>query len=130
MVGASKRPGTVGNDIFRNLLFNEFRGTVYPINPKADEILGRKAYKSVKDVPGDIDVAVFAVPAKFCIQALEEVGEKGIPGAIMIPSGFAETGETALQAELVATARRRSWAPSSPSSGSVRWIGRKPHSAW
>ena len=70
---------------------------VYPINPKADEILGKKAYKSVKDVPGEIDIAVFAVPAKFCVGAMEEVGEKGIPGAIMIPSGFAEVGETELQ---------------------------------
>ncbi|HBD35816.1 MAG TPA: hypothetical protein DC084_19765, partial [Cupriavidus sp.] len=50
------------------------------------------AYKSVLDVPGDVDVAVFAIPAKFVAQALEEVGKKGIPGAVLIPSGFAETG--------------------------------------
>ncbi len=106
VIGASDSAGKIGNAVMKNLIDGGYRGEIYPINPKADEILGRKAYKSVKDVPGDIDVAVFAVPAKFCIQALEEVGEKGIPGAIMIPSGFAETGETALQAELVATARR------------------------
>ena len=90
----------------KNLIDGGYAGEIYPINPKADEILGKKAYKSVKDIPGDVDVAVFAVPAKFCIQALAEVGEKGIPGAVMIPSGFAETGETELQAELVATARK------------------------
>jgi len=106
VIGASDSAGKIGNAVMKNLIDGGYRGEIYPINPKADEILGRKAYTSVKDVPGDIDVAVFAVPAKFCIQALEEVGEKGIPGAIMIPSGFAETGETALQAELVATARR------------------------
>jgi acetyl coenzyme A synthetase (ADP forming)-like protein len=106
VIGASDSAGKIGNAVMKNLIDGGYRGEIYPINPKADEILGRKAYKSVKDVPGDIDVAVFAVPAKFCIQALDEVGEKGIPGAIMIPSGFAETGETALQAELVATARR------------------------
>ena len=106
VIGASDSAGKIGNAVMKNLIDGGYAGEIYPINPKADEILERKAYKSVKDVPGDIDVAVFAVPAKFCIQALEEVGEKGIPGAIMIPSGFAETGETALQAELVATARR------------------------
>jgi acyl-CoA synthetase (NDP forming) len=90
----------------KNLIDGGYAGEIYPINPKADEILGKKAYKSVKDIQGDVDVAVFAVPAKFCIQALVEVGEKGIPGAVMIPSGFAETGETELQAELVATARK------------------------
>ena len=106
VIGASDSAGKIGNAVMKNLIDGGYRGEIYPINPKADAILGRKAYKSVKDIPGEVDVAVFAVPAKFCIQALEEVGEKGIPGAIMIPSGFAEIGETALQAELVATARR------------------------
>ena len=64
--------------------------------------MGKKAYKSVKDVPGVIDVAVFAIPAKFVAQALIEVGEKKIPGAVLIPSGFAETGNVAGQEELVA----------------------------
>ena len=106
VIGASDSAGKIGNAVMKNLIDGGYAGEIYPINPKADEILGKKAYKSVKDIPGEVDVAVFAVPAKFCVQALEEVGEKGIPGAIMIPSGFAETGETALQAELVATARR------------------------
>src|SRR5947207_1659975 len=68
--------------------------------------MGRKAYKSVKDVPGVIDVAVFAIPAKFVAQALTEVGEKKIPGAVLIPSGFAETGNVQGQEELVAIARK------------------------
>jgi acyl-CoA synthetase (NDP forming) len=79
---------------------------IYPIHPKAQEILGYKAYKSVKDVPGIIDVAVFAIPAKFVAQALTEVGEKQIPGAVLIPSGFAETGNVAGQEEIVAVARK------------------------
>ena len=54
--------------------------------------MGRKAYKSVKDVPATIDVAVFAIPAKFVAGALVECGEKKIAGAVLIPSGFAETG--------------------------------------
>jgi len=106
VIGASDSAGKIGNSVMKNLIDGGYPGEIYPINPKADEILGKKAYKSVKDIPGDVDVAVFAVPAKFCIQALTEVGEKGIPGAIMIPSGFAETGETELQEELLATARK------------------------
>jgi acetyl coenzyme A synthetase (ADP forming)-like protein len=105
VIGASDAEGKIGNSVMKNIINGGYQGDLYPINPKADEILGLKAYKSVKDVPGDIDVAVFAVPAKFCVAAMKEVGEKGISGAIMIPSGFAEVGEHELQDELVAAAR-------------------------
>ncbi len=105
VIGASDTEGKIGNSVMKNIINGGYKGELYPINPKADEILGKKAYKSVKDVPGDIDVAVFAVPAKFCVAAMKEVGEKGIPGAVMIPSGFAEVGEHELQDELVAAAR-------------------------
>ena len=106
VVGASDGEGKIGNSVMKNIINGGYAGELYPINPKADEILGKKAYKSVKDVPGAIDVAVFAVPARFCAGAMEEVGEKGIPGAIMIPSGFAEVGETEAQDALLAVARR------------------------
>ena len=106
VIGASEGEGKIGNSVMKNIINGGYQGELYPINPKADEILGKKAYKSVKDVPGEIDVAVFAVPAKFCVAAMEEVGEKGIPGAVMIPSGFAEVGEHELQDELVAAARK------------------------
>jgi acyl-CoA synthetase (NDP forming) len=68
--------------------------------------MGYKAYKSVKDVPGNIDVAVFAIPAKLVAQALTEVGEKGIPGAVLIPSGFAETGNVEGQREIQEIGRK------------------------
>ncbi len=68
--------------------------------------MGRKVYKSVKDVPGAIDVAVFCIPAKFVAQALIEVGEKKIPGAVLIPSGFAETGNVEGQKEIQAIGRK------------------------
>src|SRR4030095_3620024 len=77
-----------------------------PINPSAAEIMGRKAYKSVKDVPGTIDVAVFAIPAKFVAAALIEGGEEGIPGAVLIPSGFAETGNVEGQKEIQEIGRK------------------------
>ena len=106
VVGASNEQGKIGNSVMRNLVDGGFPGEIHPVNPRADDILGRKAYKSVTDVPGEVDVAVFAIPAKFVAAALEEVGRKGIPNAVLIPSGFAETGEQELQDEIVAIGER------------------------
>src|SRR4051794_24410286 len=100
VIGASAEDGKIGNSVMKNLINGGYQGAIYPINPSAAEIMGRKAYKSVKDVPGKIDVAVFAIPAKFVAQALIEVGEKKIPGAVLIPSGFAETGNVEGQKEI------------------------------
>ena len=106
VIGASSEEGKIGNAVMKNLVDGGYRGAIYPINPKADEILGKECFKSVKDIPGKVDIAVFAIPAKFVAQALAEVGEKGIVGAILIPSGFAEIGEAELQNEVVAVARK------------------------
>jgi acetyl coenzyme A synthetase (ADP forming)-like protein len=106
VIGASSEDGKIGNSVMKNLINGGYQGNIYPIHPKADEILGRKAYKSVKDVPGNIDVAVFAIPAKFVAQALVECGEKKIPGAVLIPSGFAETGNVEGQREIQEIGRK------------------------
>ena len=106
VIGASAEDGKIGNSVMKNLINGGYRGAIYPIHPKAQEILGRKAYPSVLDVLEEIDVAVFAIPAKFCAAAMDEVGRKKIPGAVMIPSGFAEIGEQALQDELLAVAHK------------------------
>ncbi|RAS70917.1 acetyl coenzyme A synthetase (ADP forming)-like protein [Lentzea atacamensis] len=106
VIGASNEEGKIGNSVMKNLVNGGFQGEIHPINPKADEILERKAFASIGDVPGDVDVAVFAIPAKFVPAALEEVGRKGVAGAIMIPSGFGETGNQELQDEIVSIARK------------------------
>jgi acetyl coenzyme A synthetase (ADP forming)-like protein len=106
VIGASSEAGKIGNSVMKNLINGGYKGAIYPIHPSADEILGLKAYKSVKDVPGEIDVAVFAIPAKVVAKALIEVGEKKIAGAVLIPSGFAETGNVAGQNELVEIGRK------------------------
>ena len=106
VIGASAEDGKIGNSVMKNLINGGYDGKIYPIHPKAQEIMGRKAYKSVKDVPGAIDVAVFAIPAKFVAQALVECGEKKIPGAVLIPSGFAETGNVEGQLEIQAIGRK------------------------
>jgi len=106
VIGASAETGKIGNSIMKNLINGGYQGAIYPIHPSATEILGKKAYKTVKDVAGVIDVAVFAIPAKFVAQALTECGEKKIPGAVLIPSGFAETGNVVGQEEVVAVGRK------------------------
>ncbi|WP_329061278.1 acetate--CoA ligase family protein [Amycolatopsis sp. NBC_01480] len=106
VIGASAEAGKIGNSVMKNLVNGGYAGEIYPINPKASEILDRKAYASIADAPGDVDVAVFAIPAKFVPAALEEAGAKGVAGAILIPSGFGETGNIALQDEVVAIARK------------------------
>ncbi|MEU0092492.1 acetate--CoA ligase family protein [Kribbella sp. NPDC006257] len=106
VIGASNEDGKIGNSVMKNLVNGGYQGDIYPINPKGGEVLGLKAFPSITDVPGDVDVAVFAVPAKFVGGALEQCGQKGVAGAILIPSGFAETGEQELQDEVVAIARK------------------------
>ena len=106
VIGASAEDGKIGNSVMKNLINGGFKGEIHPVHPKAEEILGKKVYASVLDIPGPVDLAVFAIPSKFCNGAMEEVGRKGIPGAVMIPSGFGEVGEIDLQNELVATARK------------------------
>ncbi|MGH7248714.1 MAG: acetate--CoA ligase family protein, partial [Pseudomonadota bacterium] len=106
VIGASAEDGKIGNSVMKNLINGGYQGAIYPVHPSATDILGRKVYKSVKDVPGDIDVAVFCIPAKFVAGALTEVGEKKIPGAVLIPSGFAETGNVAGQKEIQEIGRK------------------------
>ncbi|WP_406047024.1 acetate--CoA ligase family protein [Kribbella sp. NBC_00889] len=106
VIGASNETGKIGNSVMKNLVNGGYAGDIYPVNPKGGEVLGLKAFPSITDIPGDVDVAVFAVPAKFVAGALEQCGEKGVAGAILIPSGFAETGEQELQDEVVAIAKK------------------------
>jgi acetyltransferase len=104
IVGASREPEKVGHRIFRNLVESGFKGQLYPINPKADEILGIKCYGDVSDVPNQIDLAVIAVPAKIVPMVAEECGKKGVKGLIVVSAGFSETGRegTQLEKELLA----------------------------
>jgi acetyltransferase len=99
IVGASTRPGTVGNIILKNIVEYGYTGEVYPINPKADEIHGKKVYKSVLDVPGDIDLAVIIVPKEFVMGVVDQCAEKGIKGVCVISAGYKETGKEGAEDE-------------------------------
>jgi len=95
VVGASTKPGSVGNDVVKNLVLREthkFDGEVYPVNIKAKEILGIPAVKSISDIPGEVDLAVIVVPAKFAEAAIDEALAKGVKGFVVISAGFKETG--------------------------------------
>jgi len=93
VIGASNVEGSVGYSLMANLIGHGFKGTVYPVNIKYDSIQGVHAYKSVKDIPRDIDLAIIAVPAKIVPQVLTECGEKSIRSVVIISAGFKEAGE-------------------------------------
>ena len=93
VVGASNREGTVGRELFANILMNGYTGVVYPVHLTAKSILGVKAYPSVLHVPDEVDLAVIIVPAVAVPAAMEECGQKGVKSAIVISAGFKELGE-------------------------------------
>jgi len=108
VIGASAEPGKVGYDIVHNLKEANFQGDVYPVNPKAEEILGFPVYKTVLDIPGAVDLAVIVIPARFVIDVMEQCGQKGIDSVVIITAGFKETGHegAALQDQLMDVARK------------------------
>ncbi len=107
IIGASTKELHIGNRIVKNLLDFGFTGPVYPINPKADEIRGIKAYKSILDVPGDVDVVHMVIPARFVPQAIQDCGKKGVKFVILNGGGFAEVGPegAAIQEDCLARAK-------------------------
>lgn len=99
VIGASAREGSVGRSVFTNILFSGFTGIVYPVNPKARSILGVRAYHSVWDIPGEVDLAIIIVPSIAVPKVMEECGEKGIKGAVIISAGFKEIGRKGAELE-------------------------------
>ncbi len=99
VIGASTHKGSVGRDIFANILFSGYTGIVYPVNPKARGILGVRAYHSVWDIPGEVDLAVIIVPSAAVPTVMEECGEKGVKGAVVITAGFKEIGKKGAELE-------------------------------
>lgn len=99
VIGASTKTGTIGSEIMIKLADYKFQGDIYPINPKADEINGFKAYKSVLDVPGNIDLAVIVIAKDFVLNVIDQCAKKGITGVVIISAGFKETGEEGIKLE-------------------------------
>jgi acetyl coenzyme A synthetase (ADP forming)-like protein len=106
VIGASRNPATVGHQALRNLLAGGFVGTVYPVNPGAEQVASVKAYPTVLDIPGAVDLAVVAVPAASVLDVARQCAEKGVAGLVVLSAGFGEVGEVGVQAELRDLARR------------------------
>ena len=92
LIGASAKELYIGNVIIRNLIHYRFRGPVYPINPKVDEIRGLKAYPTILDVPGEVDLAHIVIPPLLVPEEVENCGKKGIRAIIINTAGFKEMG--------------------------------------
>ena len=110
VIGASSHPTKLGYGVLKNLVHPEwgFPGPVYPINPKAKEILGLKVYPHIREVPDPVDLAVILIPAPFVPQAVEDCGKRGVKGVVVVSGGFRELGEEGarLQQQVVQIARR------------------------
>jgi len=93
IIGASTKELSIGNVIIKNLLHYKYQGPIYPINPKVDEVRGLKAYKSILDVPGEVDLAHIVIPPPFVPAEVENCGIKGVKTIIINTAGFKEMGK-------------------------------------
>ncbi len=108
VIGASRRPGSLGQAVFRRLLAGELDGPVYPVNPEADVVASVRAHPTILDVPDEIDLAVVVVPADQVPEVVEQCGRKRVQGLVVISAGFAEAGAAgaARESALLEQARR------------------------
>ncbi len=100
IIGASRDPDKLGHAVLANLLEGGYTGCLYPVNPKAGEILGLDAYPSVLDIPDPVELAVVVIPYGFVPGVLEQCGQKGIPAVVVISAGFREAGREGLEREM------------------------------
>jgi acetyltransferase len=98
LIGASDKPGKVGRMFMDRFLDTGFE-TLYPVNPGANEVLGLKAYPSVKDIPGPVDLAFVVLPPKAVLDTVRDCVSKGVKGIIINSAGFGETGERGKEIE-------------------------------
>ena len=105
--GASQNLERIGGRPIKFSLEAGFKGKIYPVNPKYEQLGGLRCYKDIREIDGDVDVAIIALPASAVKEELQKCGEKGVPFAIIFSAGFAELGEEGkkLQQEIVATAK-------------------------
>ena len=99
VIGASTKDHTIGSDIMKRLQEYNFNGKIYPVNPKGGIIEGLQAYTSVLEVPGEVDLAIVVVNAKFVLSTIDQCNEKGIKGICIITAGFKETGKEGAELE-------------------------------
>lgn len=108
VAGASRKRDKIGYEVLRSLIESGFKGDVYPVNPKAEKIIGLKCYPRVSEVPDGIDLAIIVVPAESAVEVAEDCGQKNVDNLITITSGFKETGleGAKLEEELVSICKK------------------------
>jgi acetyl coenzyme A synthetase (ADP forming)-like protein len=104
VIGASRTPGKLGYQVLHNIIEAGYKGEIYPINPKAGEVLGLKCYRSIKRVPKRVEFAVVIVPAKIVPSVIKDCGKKGVKAAVIISGGFGEVGDKGEELERKAVA--------------------------
>ena len=109
VIGASTKPKTIGSEIMQRLRDYKFTGAVYPVNPKGGMIEGFQAYTSIEEVPGEVDLAVIVVNAKFVLDTIDQCNRKGIKGLCIITAGFKETGAEGAEMEKQLLAKVREY---------------------
>jgi len=92
VIGASKRRGSIGGELFRNILTGDFSGSVYPVNRRGDSVAGVHGYSTVGEIPDAVDLAVVCLPGELVLDAAEEALAAGVRALVVISAGFAETG--------------------------------------
>ena len=109
ILGASTNPKKLSYGILENLVSYGYKGEIYPVNPNATEILGRKAYASISDVPDPVELAVVVLPVTVIMETMREIGERGIKAVVIITGGFRELGEEGAKVELAVKELARSY---------------------
>jgi len=99
VIGATDRPGTVGRTVLDNLQNGRFKGKIYPVNPKHEQLLGLKSYKNIGEVPAPVDLVVIATPATTVPQLIAECVDAGVRSAVVISAGFKERGAAGIALE-------------------------------
>jgi acetyl coenzyme A synthetase (ADP forming)-like protein len=99
VIGASRKPGSVGQSLLANIIGSRIQGIVYPVNPEAKGIIGIKSYPTITEIPDVVDLAIIIVPSQFVLSVLDECGQKGVKGVIIISAGFKEIGGTGIELE-------------------------------
>ncbi|HEX5870778.1 MAG TPA: acetate--CoA ligase family protein [Longimicrobium sp.] len=97
VIGASRKPNTIGYQILENLVRHGYAGAVYPVNPTAASVHSIRAYPSVEAVPDEVDLALIVVPKQHVIETAEACGRKGVKGLVVISAGFAEVGGSGIE---------------------------------
>lgn len=130
VVGASANTDKTGYQVLKNIIDGGFRGSIYPINPKAEELLGLPCYAELLQVQGDIDLVVVIVPAKFVPDVMRQAAQKHAKGAVIISGGFREIGNLALEQDVMQIAQENSIAVIGPNCQGINYTPNHLCATW